>query len=367
MPGAAGPAHRGGRGDRDRCREALGVDVAGGGAKTRSTPARASGVAPRRAGRGPDPFVELGRVDEQRDQEVGAGAPGAQQREVPGVEKAHGRDQHTGGRRGGRCRARRSLPILRMVLMRSRLPRARGWRRRARRRAPRSSGVRSAIASRWRATSPVAAHDRPGERRLGPQSAPSSRAVARTSGASCARSRPRWRPAAPRRPPAYEEVRRDRGGGVVGGAVLGLGQGRPHPEGAASPCAVASARVAVSADRAPAPRRAPRSLPSGTVVSGCSEKPCGAPSNVEPVAPEQWPTSGPGGTRAAAAAICPSGHAQQHDVGVARSARAGARSASRSAAASAVPRRPAPTTAQAGRAGGFQVQFSHRDTGSVSF
>ena len=132
--------------------------------------------------------------------------------------------------RRGPLRAARRSAIVRRVFMLG-LPRGGGWRRRARRTARARSGSRSATAARWRAT--VASSPRA----IGPvraRSAPSAAqlaTLASTSATSGSRSTPAVAARRSARPfERDEEVRGDRGGGVVGGAV-GVGDvHRAHAE-----------------------------------------------------------------------------------------------------------------------------------------
>src|ERR687893_2418631 len=122
------------------------------------------------------------------------------------------------------------------------------------------------------------------------------------------------------------------------------------PRRIASSCAKARARGVEPATAAPAPSKR-ASPPVVTVVSGCSEKASWPPSTASPLAPEQWPTSAPGGIAAAAAAISASGtHSSTAPAPLGAIPRASGPSISRPearrAVASAVPRRPAPTIAQ---------------------
>ena len=105
-----------------------------------------------------------------------------------------------------------------------------------------------------------------------------------------------------------EEVRGDRGGGVVGGAVLVGDVDGAHAERARR--APRRTRVrAASRRRSPRSRRRKLAPPSVTVMSGCRLKASKPPSGASVVAAEQWPASRPGrrGSAAAAAAICASG------------------------------------------------------------
>ena len=189
--------------------------------------------------------------------------------------------------------------------------------------AGRSSGRRSATASRWRAT--VASSPRatgPVSARSGPRAAQFS-TVARTSGTSTLAVRPGGGgEALGRRLERDEEVRGDRGGGVVGGAVLG-GDARPGaaraPRRARAPW---RARAACSRPRRH-PRRANRAPSRVTVISGCSEKPSCSPrtssaSGAGAVADER-----PGRDRRRGGGDLAVGHAQQHDVGRRRRRRLG--------------------------------------------
>ena len=142
-------------------------------------------------------------------------------------------------RRGSAQRARAARRRCARVLM----PRAsaasapaRAWRRRARRRGASSSGARSATAARWRGDGRlVAAGDRAGERALGPVRGPV------VDGRAHERDERLAVQAAPTQPlggplERDEEVRGDRRGGVVGGAVV-VGD----RERASGPSAAASA------------------------------------------------------------------------------------------------------------------------------
>src|SRR6478752_2289640 len=120
------------------------------------------------------------------------------------------------------------------------------------------------------------------------------------------------------------------------------------PTAAASACATCTARGVEPSTAAHTPVK---SAPSGvTVISGCTLRPSRSPSTSNPDAPEQCPTSGPGATHPAAAAMASSGtHSSTSaspvpvyprpcgpDTGT---------PAWRSAAPRAVPSRPPPTTA----------------------
>ena len=118
-----------------------------------------------------------------------------------------------------------------------------------------------------------------------------------------------------------EEVRRDRAGRVVGDAVLRRDAAwRACRARSASACGDLPARAAVvpSTAAAGAARGRPARCPAGTDISGCREKRLARRrSTSRPVAPEQWPSSGPAGTAAAACGDLAVGHAQQHDRRVA--------------------------------------------------
>ena len=159
-----------------------------------------------------------------------------------------------------------------------------------------------------------------------------------------------------------EEVGRDRGGGVVGGAVRVGHRGRRACRACSASARAKASRAAwCPPRRSPRPRTAGRPRP-GTVISGCRPKAsCGA-STSRPVAPEQCPTSGPGASAAAASAISPSGThrstASRVGGGAAAERALDVEARGARAAARAVPRRPAPTIAQE-RGMWIPVQFSH--------
>ena len=214
----------------------------------------------------------------------------------------------------------------------------------------------------------VAARDRAGEGALGAERAPSSRrSRARAGRARRGRRRARGEPLGGGLE-RDEEVRGDRGGGVVGGAVRVGDLDRRRGRGGArarSATPRAWAVVPATAAEAPASRAAPS---AGTVISGCSENAsCGASAS-SVVAPEQWPTRAtaarsrrqrwrsrrPGRARSTTSA---SGRRAPRPSGPSTSS-----PASRRPAASARPRRPAPTIAQrmCARAGRwFPFQFPH--------
>ena len=147
-----------------------------------------------------------------------------------------------------------------------------------------------------------------------------------------------------------QEVRRDRRRRVVRGAVSLGDLDRPHPERVARfRSRNRSARGVLPAIAAPAPAK---SAPSAvTVISGCNENAsCGA-SSPRPVAPEQWPTSGPGAMCAAARAISASGtHSSTASAPAPSAPRPSGPDTSwparSSAVARAVPSRPRPTMAR---------------------
>ena len=137
----------------------------------------------------------------------------------------------------------------------------------------------------------VAARDRAGERALGAERRPvlDRRAHERHQrGAVDARGR---RQALGRALERDQEVRGDRGGRVVGGAiVVGDARGAHARAASASASAAASARGVDAVDGAARAARTRRAgAPAGTVISGCS-------------ANASWPASGarPGGARAVA-------------------------------------------------------------------
>ena len=274
-----------------------------GGANSASTPSAVGdrGVARLRARVGGEVggLVELRRVDEQRDDDVVAAlARGAHQRLVAGVERAHRRHEADAAA-GARAPRRRARGPRRSCAGSSsrRSARAPAWRRRARRTAASRSGVRSATAARWRAT--VASSPRaigPGERVARRRAAPSSR-PRRGRAARAARGR---RPAVRGEPlrralERDEEVRRDRGGRVVGGAVLVGDRRRAHAR--AAPASSARdrerARRASRRPRAPAPANARRAARRARSSAGAARTPRAPASTSSPVAPEQWPTAGP--------------------------------------------------------------------------
>ena len=164
------------------------------------------------------------------------------------MEGAHRRDQADvrPARRSGASAARSSATV-RTVFMPRTVARAPGCARRARRRAASSSGAASAIASRWRGhRGLVAARDGPGERRSGPSAAQFS-TVRRTSGSEQRARVVGLEPGAGgdplgRRLERDQEVRGDRGGGVVGGAGLVVDLER-------RPCRAPRARSAAKRER----------------------------------------------------------------------------------------------------------------------
>ena len=197
------------------------------------------------------------------------------------MEGAHRRDEPD--RAAGAARsasAARSSATVRIVLMpAARRPRASARRvgeRVEERRAGRAS--RSATAARWRAT--VASSPRaigPVSARCGAAARPSSRRVARTSGtSSCAVDAGGRGEALGGALERDEEVRGDRGGGVVGGAVLVGDLDRAHAERArrARVAAAQRARGACRRRRAPAPANgaAPRRRSRSSAGAGRSPR-----------------------------------------------------------------------------------------------
>ena len=224
-------------------------------------------------------------------------ARAADQREVALVQGAHRRDQpDPRAPRGGPASAARSSATVRTVLMRAtsaarelarglgeRVEEVRAARARARRR--RRAGAPPSPRRRGRPgrSAPARARAPPSSRRSRGRAAPAARLDAGGRGQALGGGLQR-----------DEEVRGDRGGGVVGGAVLvgdldgapcpsagqgegvgGRARGRRARDGAARAGEVRArrrARSSAGAARTPRGRRAPRAA----------------------VAPEQWPTSGPG-------------------------------------------------------------------------
>ena len=233
----------------------------------------------------------------------------------------------------------------------------------------RRSGVRSATASRWRATvasspraiGPVSASAAPSARPVldrGADERDEQRAVDAGGGGEPLR----------RALERDEEVRRDRGGRVVGGAVL-VGDGRR---------AQAEPRGQLARDRERARRRARdggagarerrragrrdghQRVQAERLVAGERRRARSRPSSGRPARRARRPRRRPRSRRPARTA------APRRRRPGSRHGRAGRRSArpvARRAAARAVPRRPAPTIAQRGEVSGVPVQFSHGDTG----
>ena len=236
--------------------------------------------------------------------------------------------------------------------------------------------MRSCTAARWRAT--VASSPRaigPGQRGPGAEPDP-----VLDRGAHQRREQLAVDPGGGRQPlgralERREEVRRDRGRRVVGGAVLVGDRHGAHAEPRGELARRSRARAASSRRPPPRRRRIPSRRRAATVISGCSPNASWPASASSVVAPEQWPTGTRGVSAAAAAAIWSSG--TQSSTASTPSGSAPrpsgpsiARPVARSADASAVPSRPAPTIAQlrqragcsgaAGRGeGGDPVQFSH--------
>ena len=216
--------------------------------------------------------------------------------------------------------------------------------------------MRSAITARWRSTVPS-----------------SPRAIAPVSAASGPEPRPllgggqhergelrAGDPGGGREPLGAglerdQEVGRDRARGVVGGAILGARRGwRACPSALASVGGHVQRPLGRAVDRRSGAAQHAGSLPVGTDISGCSENPSRSPKTSSPVAPEQWPSSGPSGTVAATSAILPSGtHSSTTSAASGTGSPRRSAGASDSAAASTVPRRPAPRTEQAGSAWGL--------------
>ena len=367
-------------GDADRRGEALGVDLADrrGEQHVDAELGRLDGVVglAARVGGEVAGVVELRRVDEQRDDDrVLLVARGAHQRVVAGVEGAHRRHQPDRAPLG--ARVAEPGPHLgdcpdRPHVSSSVYPPRRGSPRpaRSRRAAARACARRSP--ARWRSTVPSS------PRAIGPVSAasgPSSAhwcAVASTSGASCARRDARRSPrAAPRRPRARRgSSRRSRPPrGRRRGPRARRGS-RSSRAARASASAVVERALGRAVDRgARAAQHARRRAGRRRTSAGAGEKPSRPPKHVEPgragAVAEQRAV---GHRRARPRRSCRRARtagARPRRPGSAR--RAGAAGAS-SAAASTVPSRPAPTTAQAGASWGLlRVQFSHRDTGSAPF
>ena len=160
----------------------------------------------------------------------------------------------------------------------------------------------------------VSARDRSGQRPLGPEPRPSSR---------------RWRARAGR-----QQLAVDPGGAATRSAAASSVIRKFEAIDAAawyaarSSSATATGRMpsacairARNPARAGCCRRSPRRrrrnwLPSAvTVINGCSENASCVVSAPRPVAPEQWPTSGPRAMCEAAWRDLAVGHAQQHRIG----------------------------------------------------
>ena len=233
------------------------------------------------------------------------------QAEVAVVQRAHRRHEADAparsGARGpaGRAARRRSARFSCRPPPRAGR-RGRGWRPRARRTGPGAPGVLvdrvHAGGPRWRRR-----HARRDRSARAGDPAPPSSPVRRGRAARA----PRGGTPALRGQPfggafeGDEEVRGDRRGGVVGGAVLVGEVEREHAEvGGQRPSGLR--RLVVVAEIAqPAPANvAPCAV---TVISGCSTKPPRGPSASRLVAPEQCPSSGPGAIAAAACPIAASG------------------------------------------------------------
>ena len=215
------------------------------------------------------------------------------------------------GARGAAADGARISAMVRIVLMPALRPPARGWRRRARRTAASSSGVRSATAARWRAT--VASSPRaigPVSARSAPQRGPVLDARRARAGRAAARSTPAV--AASRSARALErdeEVRGDRGGGVVGGAVL-VGDARRRASRALAPAprAIVERARRGAGDRAPGAARARRRRAGRAPSSaGAGEAPRGRRATSRPWRPSSGRRAARRRRRAAAAAISPSG------------------------------------------------------------
>ena len=168
-----------------------------------------------------------------------------------------------------------------------------------------SSGARSATAARWRCTVSVS------PRATGPVSAatPPRAQLSSAARASGSRTSGGWPAVAMSRAAAASTVIRklaaiDAAAWYAARSSSAISIGR-RPTASASARATASARGLVPAIAAGTPpNRAPAAV---TVISGCRLNASRSPSASSRVAPEQWPTSGPGRTASAACAIAPSG------------------------------------------------------------
>ena len=199
----------------------------------------------------------------------------------------------------------------------------------------------------------VAAGDRAGERALGAERGPVLDRGAHERGEQRRGRRRRWRQALGGALERDEEVRGDRGGRVVGGAVLVGDAQRAHPERARpAPRAVASARGVAAVDRgARAGERLRRRAGAGRSSAGAGRTPRGRPAARAPcragaVADERAGRDGRRGGRDLARPARTA--ARRRAAAGRRRGRAGRRRRARpqrSAAARAVPRRPAPTMA----------------------
>ena len=240
------------------------------------------------------------------------------------MKRAHRR--HQADRRAGaarRARARRAArrrcgPSSCRALARGRgsARRARGSRRPARRTASSSSGARSAIAARWRGDRRLVAARDGRSARARARAPPSSRRSRGPAATSSSRSTP----AVGGQPlggglERDEEVRGDRGGRVVGGAVVVGDSTARIPSAPREPRGdVERARACCPAIAAPAPANA-RARRAVTVISGCSENAsCGA-SGVEPGGARAVADERPGRDRGGGGGDLAVGDAQQHDVG----------------------------------------------------
>ena len=229
--------------------------------------------------------------------------------------------------------------------------------------APSASNRRPAARAYARATARAGARRPSSPRATGPvsaRSAPSAAqfsTVARTSGTSSPASDPAVaRQALGRRLESDQEVRGDRGRGVVGGAVVSASLDGRSPSASARLCGEGQ-RPGRCGPPSP-PRRRRTSRPAAvTVISGCSENASCGRQHVEPGGARAVADQRARGDQRRGPGDLPVGNAQQHRSAPAPSAPrpSGPRDSSRSAgagrSASALPTRPRPTIARADRQG----------------
>ena len=204
--------------------------------------------------------------------------------------------------RRGPASAARSSATVRIVLMRrppgdrSRRRPAPAWPSTSASNSGSRSAARSAIAARWRGDGRlVAAGDRPGERPLGPERGPVLDRRPHERDEQLAVDAGGAGEPLGGRLERDEEVRRDRGGGVVGGAVVVGDLDRPQPErGRELARRASSARGVLPGDRRAGAGELGRRA-AVTVISGCSENAsCGRERRRARSRPSSGRRAGPG-------------------------------------------------------------------------